>query len=216
VTPKLFISYRRDDAAAAAGRLFDRLIQFMPRENIFMDVDSIGAGENFRQRIEDAITQCSVFLPIIGRSWLSASDASGRPRLHDPNDVVRIEIATALDRYLVHSSGEAKVIVPVLVDGARMPDAVDLPADIKLLAQLHALELRHSRYDEDFEYLRSDLADTAVFELHMMEIRKRLFFRRGLLRGNVEVSYGWRQIRRSIVVAFAIGAALVWWFGSAH
>src|SRR5205085_8407252 len=110
--PKIFISYRRDDSAGHAGRLFDRLNEHFGHERLFMDVDHIEPGEDFVQVIEAAVASSAVLLAIIGRHWLTTGDATAR-RLDNPNDFIRLEIATALARNIR--------VIPVLVQDASMP-----------------------------------------------------------------------------------------------
>jgi formylglycine-generating enzyme required for sulfatase activity len=131
--PKLFISYRRNDSADATGRLHDRLKAHFGEESLFYDVDSIPIGLDFRKYIGDAVGQCDVLLAVIGDDWVTASN-DGQRRLENPNDLVRVEIETALARGIP--------VVPVLVGKARMPDKSDLPGDLERLADRNAAEVR--------------------------------------------------------------------------
>jgi hypothetical protein len=137
----IFINYRRDDAAGAAGRLFDHLAKRFSRRKLFMDVDTIKPGIDFVRQLDAQIAQCDVLLAVIGPRWLDASDAKGQRRLESRQDFVRIEIASALKRGIP--------VIPVLVDGATVPSEEDLTEDIKSLARRHALELRHTRFSAD-------------------------------------------------------------------
>ena len=119
----VFISYRRDDCAAHAGRLYDRLAQRTGEDAVFMDVDAIEPGVDFGARIEEAIGACRVVIVLIGDDWLDITDERGRRRLDDPTDLVRQEVAAALRRPDVR-------VVPVLVEEARMPPAERLPDDL--------------------------------------------------------------------------------------
>src|ERR1700751_5019725 len=94
----IFISYRREDSAAAAGRVNDRLEQEFGRESLFMDVDAIPLGLDFVEVIGAEVAKCDVLLAIIGSNWLDAKDEGGNRRLDSENDFVRIEIAAALKR----------------------------------------------------------------------------------------------------------------------
>ena len=85
----IFISYRRDDAAGHAGRIYDQLSEDFGDAQVFMDVDAIDPGVDFMSRIESAVASADVFLAIVGRNWVTATDARGRRRLDDPNDYVR-------------------------------------------------------------------------------------------------------------------------------
>ncbi|MGI9414245.1 MAG: toll/interleukin-1 receptor domain-containing protein, partial [Hyphomicrobiales bacterium] len=152
MTPKVFISYRRDDAPGSAGRLYDQLAETLPGDNIFMDVDAIVPGVDFVQALDDALAGCDVLLAIIGANWLDARDSDGARRLDSPDDFVRIEIATAL-------SHDVRV-VPVLVDGATMPAAADLPDTLQPLARRHAVEISHMRFAMDTDRLARALVQS--------------------------------------------------------
>jgi hypothetical protein len=136
--PKLFISYRRDDSAAVAGRIFDRLQAHFGRSSVFMDVDSIPYGTDFRKYLTDAVAQCDVLLAIIGGDWLKAG-ADGRRRIEEPTDFVRIEIKAALDLGIR--------VVPILLGRTMMPLEEHLPQDLKDFAYLHAAQVDP---DKDF------------------------------------------------------------------
>jgi hypothetical protein len=144
----IFLSYRRDDAAGHAGRLFDALRARFGHGHVFMDVSSIGAGSDFVETIERQIGSCEVLIAFIGRAWLS--DASGRQRLDDEGDFVRLEIASALKRGVR--------VIPVLVQGATMPQANEVPEDLKPLVRCQAVELRDSRWDADVQDLIASMA----------------------------------------------------------
>ena len=91
----IFISYRREDSAGYAGRLYDRLAGHFGADRVFMDVEGIEPGVDFVDAIESAVASCEVLIVIIGNEWLAA-DAAGKRRLDDPKDFVRIETAAAL------------------------------------------------------------------------------------------------------------------------
>jgi len=139
--PKIFISYRRDDTAAWAGRMFDHLKQPFGSANIFMDVDTIRPGADFVEVLEKAVSACDVLIVVIGKNWLNVTDRQGRRRLDDPNDFVRIEIMTGLKRDIL--------VIPVLVDNADMPRQDELPAPLAPLSRRNAIEIRHARFDAD-------------------------------------------------------------------
>ena len=141
----IFISYRRDDSEGEAGRLSDDLAESFKQDSVFMDVDAIQPGRDFRKAIDESIHKCSVLLAIVGREWLESKDASGQRRLDDENDFVRLEIASALQRDIP--------VVPVLVRSAKMPRAEQLPADLRELAYRNAVELTHARWKSDVQLL---------------------------------------------------------------
>ena len=141
----IFISYRRDDAEGEAGRLYDDLVKFFGDDKVFMDVAGIEPGRDFRSVIDEQVTSCGVLLAIIGKDWINAKDATGRPRLEDPSDFVRLETASALKRDIP--------VIPVLVHRAAMPHPEQLPADLADLAYRNAVELTHARWNSDVEVL---------------------------------------------------------------
>ena len=144
---QIFISYRREDSSAWAGRLSDNLSIRFPSNQIFMDVDSVGLGEDFLKKIEETVGSCDVLIAVIGKGWLTSCDQEGQRRLDNPDDVVRIEIATALKRDIL--------VIPVFVDGASMPQSRDLPDDLKALIRRNALQLSHGSFRTDSERLAS-------------------------------------------------------------
>jgi hypothetical protein len=147
MTGQIFISYRREDSSAWAGRLSDRLSNHFPSKQIFMDVDSVDLGDDFVKTIEKTVGSCDVLIAVIGKGWLSSSHQEGQRRLDNPKDFVRIEIATALKRDIR--------VIPVLVDGVSMPRSRDLPDDLKALVRRNALQLSHDRFRTDSERLAS-------------------------------------------------------------
>ena len=146
---KIFISYRRDDAGEAAGRLSDNLVERFGRDSIFMDVDGIALGRDFRTVIEETLGQCGVMLAVMGKDWLQSKDAKGNRRLDQPTDYVRLEITTALKRDIP--------VIPVCVQGASVPSCDDLPDALKNFAFRNAFELTHARWSSDVQLLTERL-----------------------------------------------------------
>lgn len=138
---RIFISYRRQDSEGYVGRLYDHLTQHFAPEEVFMDVSSIAPGADFIQVLEEAVAACDIFIAMIGPTWLTIQDNQGNRRLDQWNDFVRIEVASALR--------QQKVVIPVLVGGARMPAPTDLPEDLSSLARRNAIELSHHRFAYD-------------------------------------------------------------------
>jgi hypothetical protein len=130
-TAKIFISYRRADSADVCGRIYDRLVQHFGAEAVFRDVHDISPGENFKRRLETALAQCAVELVVIGPGWLDATDDGGRRRLDKTDDFVRIEVERGLSRDIL--------VIPLLVSGAAMPGADQLPPSLAELADLQAM-----------------------------------------------------------------------------
>jgi hypothetical protein len=139
--PAIFICYRRDDSAGHTGRLRDALAAEFGSDQIFRDLDTIGPGDDFVQAMSRGIAACTVFLAVIGRTWLTAANRDGGRRLDDPSDRVRAELAEALRRGVR--------VIPVLVQRASMPAARDLPEAIRDLADRNAIELDDEGWQAD-------------------------------------------------------------------
>jgi hypothetical protein len=131
---KIFISYRRDDNAAMTGRIYDRLQARFGRKGIFMDIDTIPLGVDFRDHLHRAVGQCDALLAVIGRNW-SGRTTDGNRRLDDPRDFVRIEVEAALARGIP--------VIPILIDHVTMPAESDLPASLAALAYRNAIVVDH-------------------------------------------------------------------------
>ena len=141
----VFISYRREDSEGQARALFQDLVARLGRDSVFMDVDSIGLGRDFRQALQERLATCDVMLALIGRDWLDGKDTSGRRRLDNPGDFVRMEIAAALKRNIP--------VTPLLLHGAHMPTVEQLPEDLSDLAYRNGFELSHNRWESDVQEL---------------------------------------------------------------
>jgi hypothetical protein len=139
--PGIFISYRRDDSAGYAGRLYDDLCDRFGSEALFRDLDSLEPGADFVEAIEEALSNCDAIVVVIGQHWLISVDAMGQRRLQDPSDFVRLEVEAALKRGIR--------VLPVLVQGAKMPSLQDLPGTLAPLARRQACELSDSRWKYD-------------------------------------------------------------------
>src|SRR5215831_10722914 len=118
----IFINYRREDSIGYAGRIFDRISAHFGRDRVFMDIDAIDPGEDFTEAIEHTCTSSGVFLVLIGKSWATIVDRTGRRRLDNPHDFVRLEISRGLARGVR--------VIPVLLDDTDMPSPEDLPDDL--------------------------------------------------------------------------------------
>jgi hypothetical protein len=142
---RVFINYRRQETGYAAIPLFDRLADRYGRGQIFKDIDSIRLGDDFVKEITTAVGSCDVLLALIGEQWLTITDEHGRARLDNPQDFVRLELEAALTR-------DVRVI-PILVAGARMPNADQLPPSLAKLVHRQALDLSPSHFDSDISRL---------------------------------------------------------------
>lgn len=145
---RIFISYRREDCPGHTGRARDRLVREFRRNYIFMDVDGIGPGANFVKRLTAEVASCDVLLAVIGPRW-NTSEQTGTRRLDNPNDFVRIEIRAALQRDIP--------VIPILVDGAKMPSTKELPGDVSDLALRNGLEVRDTSFHADMGRLVREL-----------------------------------------------------------
>lgn len=135
----VFISYRRDDSADVTGRIHERLLQRFARDVVFKDVDSIPLGIDFRQHLEGALGQCRVLIAVINDQWIERGIATGKRRIDDPRDQLRIELEVALRRNIP--------VVPVLVRKASVPSEEELPSSLKSLAYRNGIQVRP---DPDF------------------------------------------------------------------
>jgi hypothetical protein len=142
MSTRIFISYRRQDSIATAGRLHDRMIREFSRGDIFMDVDSIPAGVDFVEHLDEQVARCDVLLAIIGPNWLAgARESSGVQQTGSRKDFVLVEIVSALNRDIR--------VIPVLVDGAALPKAEDLPESLRPLVRRNAVEVRNTQFHAD-------------------------------------------------------------------
>jgi hypothetical protein len=156
---RIFLSYRRGDVGGYAGRLADALRLRLGSKSVFQDVATISPGQEFTTVIERALSQSDALLAVIGPGWLSASTPDGARRLFEPHDYVRLELGTALNRDLR--------VVPVLVGGAALPAAADLPDALQGLAQRQAVVLHDETWHHDIDgLLRSLRGEPAVPTKH--------------------------------------------------
>ena len=178
---RIFINYRRDDAAGFARSLYEHLDQEFRQGQVFMDVEALREpGVDFVKEIERSLSRCAVMLVLIGKGWHSSADAAGRRRLDQPDDFVRLEIAAALKRDVR--------VMPVLLNGATMPSAEELPADLQPLGRRQAIALTHDDWAHDVSRLVESIAKAGI--------------RRRSARGRT----GWST--RSLIIAGTAGAAL--------
>ena len=147
---RIFISYRRDDAAGDAGRLADHLHKRFGPERVFLDIETIEPGTDFVQVLHRSLKETAAVLVVIGRRWADITNAAGVRRLDDPADFVRQEVEAAL--------GRGVPVVPVLVQGAALPRAEELPASLAPLITRQAASLDHAEFHADAERLCDRLA----------------------------------------------------------
>jgi len=147
---RIFISYRRADSAGDAGRLADHLQRRFGAERVFLDVDTIEPGADFVRVLRDSLQQTVAMLVVIGPSWTSLRDPDGNRRIDNPNDFVRLEVEGAL--------GSDIAVVPVLVQGASLPQPEELPASLRPLLGRQVAAIDHAEFHADAERLCNWLA----------------------------------------------------------
>lgn len=150
---RVFISYRREDASGHAAHLYDTLSEELGDEDIFMDVETMEPGLDFMEAISQAVAGCEVLIAVIGPRWLTETDGTGERRIDDPNDFVRLEIEAALERNIR--------VIPVLVDGATVPQASELPVSLSGLTRRQGLEVTQGRWRFDVGRLLAVLRQLA-------------------------------------------------------
>jgi TRAP-type transport system periplasmic protein len=133
---KIIISYRRSDSQAMAGRIFDRLSARYGEGAVFMDIDAIPFGIDFRKHIGDVLRQCDVLIAVVGPHWLGRRDDGGN-RIGEPSDPVRVELEGAIERRIP--------VIPVLIDGGRMPSEAELPDSLKEFSFFNAAPVDSGR-----------------------------------------------------------------------
>jgi formylglycine-generating enzyme required for sulfatase activity len=207
MTAKVFISYRRDDSAGQAGRVHDRLAQEFGRDLLFMDVDTIPLGADFIKVLREEVARCDVLLAIIGQNWLNVRDEEGNRRLDNENDFVRNEIATALQRDIP--------VIPILLDGAKIPKLEQLPKDLEALTARNGLDVRHASFHIDMDRLvgslrgQSGQVDGLTLPRSTLEGRQKK--KEPTLRSAANVVWGKRTlVIGGLVAAVLAGAAVVW------
>jgi tetratricopeptide (TPR) repeat protein len=134
--PTIIVSYRREDSRHITGRIVDRLEQHYGKGQVFMDIDAIPYGTDFRQHLRNMLDRCDLLVAVVGPHWIGA-DASGQPRISDPTDWVRIEIETALSKDIP--------VIPVLIDRAHMPNPRELPESLRDFAYRQGADLDTGR-----------------------------------------------------------------------
>ena len=148
MSARIFLCYRREETYWFARTLCDRLGTHFGKEHVFMDVDTIAPGDDFTETINRTLKECEVVIAIIGKTWLTAQDSAGR-RLNNPDDLVRLELTTALKRNVT--------VIPVLAQGATMPLSSELPTPLTPLAQRNATTISETHYESDIKALIQSL-----------------------------------------------------------
>ena len=144
----IFISYRRSDSGPWTGRLADDLRSYFGRERVYLDLDSNRAARDYLEQIDEFLDGARVAIAVIGPKWLSIEDPHGRPRIEDPQDLVRRELESAF--------GSGVALVTVYVGGAQPPSAAQLPLSLRPISTIHASRMS----DQDWEYDLGRLLET--------------------------------------------------------
>ena len=147
---RIFMCYRREPSRHAAGRLSSRIDERLGLDAVFIDVESTPIGLDFVDVIDDALAAVDVVLVVIDSLWLQATDSRGQRRLDNPDDYVVREILGALQRKIR--------IVPILLDGAEMPRAMEMPTLLQPLTRRGAFRVRHESFNADADRLADALA----------------------------------------------------------
>ena len=178
---KIFISYRRDDSPYAAGQIYKALEEKFGKKAIFKDNYDVNGGDKWAESIKQALDQCQVLLVVIGKDWLQIlqiKDDSEKRRLDDPRDWVRFEIVTALDRKIK--------VIPLLLDGVKMPPVNELPSDLESLTNYQGLKVRQDPdFDEDMkrvitviqDYLKRLQPSTIDFVVELVNVQGKVIDR---------------------------------------
>jgi TIR domain len=191
----IFISYRREDSAPYAGRLYDRLAGHFGAAQVFMDVDDIPPGADFAAHIDAKVASCDAMIVVIGKDWLTARNAEGQLRLSDPDDFVGLEISLALQRRVL--------VIPVLVGGTEIPKPEELRADLKPLARRNALTLNNQEFQRDVDLLIATLEKGPGLRTSS---KREVSDRKAVLRGRLLRRLVWKVPLIVLLVSLAL-----WW-----
>ena len=211
--PKIFISYRREDSAAEAGRIFDKLVSKLGAAAIFFDINTIPFGADFRIYIKEVLMQCDVLLAIIGDDWLTAAydddTRKGQRRLDDPSDFVRTEIELALKNGLN--------VIPTLVAQARMPEASKLPAALADLTSRNAAEVRsdhdfHSQVDRLIQQIEKCSLEITPASSSENQVFQKVWYRQKPL-GVADLLSPWKRGNRNDIGLLIIRAGGIEFIG---
>lgn len=147
----IFINYRKDDSSWNALALYNELLKYFPKESIFKDFNTIRPGDDFVESIQKALSHCNVLLVVMSKNWLDVKDRHGNRRINDPDDLVRIEIATAIERNIQ--------VIPVLFDNIPMPTSADLPDNLRSLPRRQFVEIETTRFEADVKKLADAIGE---------------------------------------------------------
>lgn len=180
---RIFISYRRGDDSDVAARLNNELERIFGLDSTFFDIKTVPPGIDFHAQLEGHLKNCAAFIMVIGLGWLGAV-----PRLNNLDDLVRIEIEAALARRGI-------LIIPVLVQGAKLPKPSELPISLVPMLQRNALTLTHENF---VTVVEAKLATVLRHETEI-EVAKAAASHQSLLRNLMD----WLGRRRVFWIALA-------------
>jgi hypothetical protein len=183
---QIFLSYRRGDVGGYAGRLSDALRQRLGAKSVFQDVTAIAPGHDYTAAIDRALDGSDAVLVVIGPGWHAAATQQGNPRLFEADDYVRLELSRALQRNIP--------VIPVLVGGARLPAATELPDDLQRLVHRQAVVLHDETWHQDVEGLLRSLRGQPAVPARS--------WRRWLVPAGVAAA---------LIALVGLGAAAGWW-----
>lgn len=194
---KIFISYRRRETAGHAGRLYDDLVEHFGAERIFMDL-TMEPGVDYAEQINAAVGRCGALIVLIGEEWLTLADATGQRRIEDPTDLHRLEVEAGLDRNVL--------VIPALVQGAKMPTTEQLPAGLQPLVRRQAVELSDQRWDYDVGRLVTTLERVMTDETSSGASRTADRLRRAIHRNRGKAGLAAGVLGTLLVVGAALAA----------
>lgn len=208
VMAKIFLSYRRTDTQGITGRIYDRFTAEYGSDSVFMDVDSIPPGVDFRKQLTDWISSSDILVVVMGDKWLDKGEA-GVNALEDATDFVRIELQAALERNIP--------VIPLLVDGTQMPSAAELPDELSDFAYRNAISVSSGRdFNEQMNRLFMDLSLLLGRETESISPPPVTDFTSGIERVN-RIPPPRRSFETSLVwigLTCLLGAAVGLWMGS--
>jgi hypothetical protein len=183
---QIFLSYRRGDVGGYAGRLTDALRQRLGAKSVFQDVTAIAPGQDYTAAIDRALDGSDAVLVVIGPGWLAAATPQGTRRLFEADDYVRLELSRALHRNIP--------VIPVLVGGAALPAATELPDDLQGLVHRQAVVLHDETWHQDLEGLLRALRGQPAVPVRS--------WRRWLVPAGMAAA---------LIALVGVGAAAGWW-----
>jgi uncharacterized protein YjbI with pentapeptide repeats len=156
---EVFICYRRKDTGGYAGRIYDHLVQRFGKDGVLFDVSAGGTAELLREWVIRVVPNAAAIVVLLGEEWLT--DRSARRRIHESDDIVRLEIELALQNQIP--------IIPILIDGAVFPKPMELPDSIKALAQFKAYELNNTHWETRIEPLMEAISSVTTTHVHILK-----------------------------------------------